>query len=368
MNQKIYNLEPEDQLIVDRYILRKGGSPAWKTVQKSQTEQCIGMIGKPLSEIAGDDIFTVRDLITGSKYKPNYQRQLVKALRNFFLWYGKQTGADFTDIEGIKLPKAQWKTKNPEDMLSPHDIETILKACKNQRDRCFIAMMWDGSNRSIELLSLNWEDLKSDQYGYYFKTSAKTGKERQIRLTISIPYIDEWKRYYPGETAGDNPVFVTIHKVKGEYPRWNRIAAQATMKELKKDTGFKNLKLSIFRPSRITDDVKNGYDLAFVMKKNWGNLKTNMIDLYTNLDADFVDQETLRKAGMARIETLKEKDQHMIEVPVCARCGTMNTLGSSFCSKCSGALTDQAHEQVQSDEQRLFEQFKKFMAEQKLSP
>jgi hypothetical protein len=36
-----------------------------------------------------------------------------------------------------------------------------------------------------------------------------------------------------------------------------------------------------------------------------------------------------------------------------------------FCPKCGKGLTGEALEQVQTDEQRLFEEFKKFMADQK---
>lgn len=349
MLKRKYPLSKKDQVVLDRFILRTGGTPAWRTVQASLIEQCLGIIGKPLPEITTDDLLKVRDTVTASDYRPNYQRRLILSLRRFFLWYGKGAGLDLEEIKSIKLPKGQWKTKKPEDMLTPADVETVLKAVKNARDRAFLAMLWDGSNRPVELLTLNWEDIGADQYGYFFKTSAKTGKERHIRLTISIPYLEAWKRDYPGEPAGQNPVFVTVHKVNGKNIRWTRDAASALMKELRRATGMKKLKLSIFRPSRITHDVKAGYDMPYIMKKNWGSLKTNMIDLYTNIDSDYVDQVALRQAGMARVEEMKDKEQYKLEVPECPGCHTLNVMGSQFCSRCLTPLTPGAV----SQEERL---------------
>jgi integrase len=365
MAQKRYTQSPADNTQVDRYVIRAGGTDAWKGSHKSLIEQVIGMIDKPLSNIIVDDVFSIRDKILNSKYRDNYKRRLIFAMKKFFIWYGKQNGIDVHELETIKIPPGQWKTKSPKDMLSTQDIETILKACRNTRDRCFVAMLWDGSNRPIELLRLKWEDIIQDEYGYSFKTDAKTKKERHIRLTMSIPYLDEWRRNYPGEATGSNPVFVTIRKVgaKKEYRQWDIDAAQFMILNLKKETGLKNLKPSMFRPSRITHDVKAGYDLPYIMKKNWGHLKSPMIDLYTNVDAAYIDQIALRQAGMTRQETMKEQEQHKIEPPVCKQCGTLNTLGSAFCSRCMSPLTEKAKKQVLTTEQMVAEMYQKFQDE-----
>jgi integrase len=348
MAQKRYTNTHGDNTQIDRYVIRAGGTDAWKGSHKSLIEQVIGMINKPLSGITVDDIFKIRDKILNSKYRDNYKRRLIFAMKKFFIWYGKQHKIDFTELETIKIPPGQWKTKTPGDMLSTENIETILKACRNTRDRCFVAMLWDGSNRPIELLRLTWQDILQDEYGYSFTTDAKTKKERHIRLTMSIPYLDEWRRNYPGEAKGGKPVFITIRKVgpDKEYRQWDIDAAQFMIKTLREATGLKNLKPSMFRPSRITHDVKAGYDLPYIMKKNWGHLKTPMIDLYTNIDASYIDQVALRQAGMTRRETVKEQEQHKIEPPVCKQCGSLNTLGSQFCSRCQSPLTEEAQTKI----------------------
>jgi hypothetical protein len=100
------------------------------------------------------------------------------------------------------------------------------------------------------------------------------------------------------------------------------------IKLLRRNTGIRKLKAIIFRPSKITHDVASGVELPYIMKNNWGLLRTKMIDVYTNLDAGYMDEIALRNAGMERKTDLKDKKQYKIEPPVCPICHKVNLLGS----------------------------------------
>ena len=105
---------------------------------------------------------------------------------------------DLSEIESVKLPEPQWKTKQPSDMLTIEEVTTIIQSARTDRDKAFLAVLYDGSNRPVELLRLKWGDIKADEFGYYFVTDAKTRKERHIRLTTqSIPYLDQWRAAHP---------------------------------------------------------------------------------------------------------------------------------------------------------------------------
>ena len=365
MAKRMFTTNPDDLLLIRQYILEKGGSEPWRAAQTSLIELVIGYIGKPINEITIVDLHTLRDRIKGIgknplNHKPNYQRRLTFAMRSFMIWYlteQEQTDAIkkfIAKTEAIELPNAQWKCKNDTEMLTGKDIETAIKAATNDRDRLLLAMLWDGSNRPVELLSLTWDDLRSDEYGYWFSTSAKTGIARRIRLTqISIAYIDRWRSVYPGKPEGKNPVFVTLRKMGGQYKKMNMDACQEMFLLLRKKTGLVNLKPGNIRPSKITADVASGLDLAFIQKKNWGHLKSKMIDKYTNLGDEYVDQTQLRAAGMLRKQVMKETGTYNIEPPECPKCQTINTLGSQFCSCCTTPLTERAQQRITVIEKSL---------------
>ena len=74
-------------------------------------------------------------------------------------------------------------------------------------------MLYDGSLRPVDLRKLAWEDVTFDEYGALIRTSAKTGKERVIRLTFRTPYFAQWKTDYSLEKLQVLiPVFVS-HRI-----------------------------------------------------------------------------------------------------------------------------------------------------------
>jgi integrase/ribosomal protein L37AE/L43A len=354
MPQRKYALKPSEQDIINEYVLRIGGSPESREVHRSLLELVIGDMNTPIRKVTDIDVLQERDRIMQSKYSTEYKRKLIFNLRRFFLWYWEKNGISKNDISGVVLPKPEWKSKTADDMVTPEQIETVLKACHNARDRCFIAMLWDGSNRPVELLLLSWKDLKVDEHGYSFTTAAKTGMKRHIRLTTSQPYIESWKREYPGDACGDNPVFVSLRRITGVHKAWTMDSVQEMFSSMREETGIKAFKPGSIRPSRITDDVKNNYPESYLKMKNWGNLKSPMLDKYTNLRPDYVDGIALEKAGIKRDATTQVK-RYKIEVPTCPSCQTLNVPGSMFCAKCHAPMTGAAKKKYEDLESSVSE-------------
>jgi len=99
-------------------------------------------------------------------------------------------------------------------MLTPEEVSLIIQTARSPRDKALLAMLYDGSNRPIELLRLKWSDIHYDEFGAYFITDAKTNKERRIRLTnISLGYLEQWKKKHPDPIL-DQYVFCTINESK----------------------------------------------------------------------------------------------------------------------------------------------------------
>jgi len=324
---------------------------------RSNLQRFSSILNKDITTCSTKDILSCFKKIRESKqFKPNYKRQLISAGRGFAQWVGKTNKKiDIEEINLVKLPAPQWKTKKPEDMLTIEEVSKVIKSARSARDKALLSMLYDGSNRPIEVLRLRWADLIPDEYGYYFITDAKTRKERHIRLTNqSIPYLDQWRAEHP-DPSPDQYVFCTINAIEKGIRPMSIDNLQRMIKLLKKWTGITKLKASIFRPTKITHDVASGVELPYIMKKNWGSLRTKMIDVYTNLDAGYMDEVALRNAGMERKTELKEKKIYKLEPPVCPVCHKVNLLGSKYCSECLTPLTEEAKLKVQniSDQLRI---------------
>lgn len=359
------------QQLIDDYMDWKHGkktiSPEWDTNTRNLIHQFLSYMKAPADEATTDHITkAIGSIRKNKKFKQNYQRQIISIGKSFGIWLARSNkNIDANEIKEIELPSTQWKTKKPEDMLTPEEVSITIQTARNPRDKALLATLYDGSNRPIELLRLKWSDINYDEFGAYFITDAKTEKERRIRLTnISLGYLDQWKQKHP-DPSPDQYVFCTINKSKeGKGIRPVSIDnLQRLVKIIKRDTGIKKLKPSIFRPTRITHDVSAGYELPYIMKKNWGHLRTKMIDVYTNLDAAYLDDVALRHAGMNRTAEMKKQNFYKVVPPVCPACQTVNLIGSHFCAKCMTPLTETARVSRESTMDQLIKLLKELPAE-----
>lgn len=312
-------------------------TPEWEDNLRKALTQFVSHSKKNPEQWTQKDVDAIFSSIRACDYKQNYRRTLIGHGKAFCKFLAKTNkNVDVAEINSIKTPPVQWKTKKPSDMLSPEEVEAAIKAARNARDRAFIAMLFDSSCRPVEILNLTWNELTSDKYGYAFVTDKKTGKERHIRLTsVSLPYLEQLRMEHPNPT-GDTPVFVC--KKAGSVKGFTMKNVQRFMADIRKRTGNKKIKPSIFRPSRITLDVKaHGDKLPYIMKKNWGSLKTKMIDVYTNLEEDYMDETALRMAGVER-KSAEKAVAPKVEMPKCSHCGSVNPFGAKFCRVCNKSM------------------------------
>jgi|GEM_PF-1062035 integrase len=348
------NLSKEEALlmreIVDEYNATIGSSPEWLKNKYHLLFRTIQILhsstGKGLIEITTPDVIRAVAAMRTAEYSDNYRRQMISAFKWVSKWLAER-GHDIKieKVDKIKLPRPQWKTKTPEDMLTQDEVYQAIDACQNPRDACLVAMLFDASCRSIELLSLTWGSVNFDPRGAKFSTNRKTGYKRDIRLTFSVPYLVKWKDQYPGEPTGNNPVFVTWYKMDGRTRNreMTKDALDRVMIRLRERTGNQKLKPGIFRPSKISADVADGYDLPYVMLKNWGNLKTGMIDLYTNISSDYIDRQALEMAGLEKaLVKEKRKDLGKLKPIECPFCEFINVPTAQFCIECGQPITPEA--------------------------
>jgi integrase/recombinase XerD len=333
----------------------EGITPGWRNSLQAVLRRIASYSRKPPADWDTDEVLKITTGIRKSAYSANYKRNLVRHLKPFVLWLAKSNTKISTEaIRAIRIPDAVWKTKKPEDMLTVDEVTAVIKAGNNPRDRCLMAMLYDTSCRPVEILSLKWSDLERDEHGVFFSTRAKTGKERRIRLTnISLPLLNEWQNLHP-EVKPHAYVFRPgVFKGKEKNRPMTKSGFDNLIEHIRHRTGITKLKPGIMRSVRITHDVRAGYPTQYIMLKNWGSLKTKMLDLYANPGKDYIDQTALRQAGMVRVAESKNKETYKLEVPVCPACDTVNLVGSMWCSHCQGPLTPEAKGTIESTRERI---------------
>jgi integrase len=357
------------EAIIDQYLethdSKVDSTPGWGVALRSMLRKSVSYSDQDPGEWDTNEVLKIASKIRKSKDKQNYKRNLITHLKAFVLWLAKtNTAIDKDEVKSIKIPDGVWKTKKPSDMLSPDEVTAVIKGAGSPRDRCLWAMLYDSSCRTKAIRELKWGDLNRDEYGVWFLADEKTGIERRIRLTnISLPLLNEWENLC-SDTSPDAYIFRPAPY--GDLPV-NRPLGRNDLYQLavgvRNRTGITKFKANILRPTRITHDVLSGVPHAYVMRKNWGTLKTKMLDVYTHVDDDYMDQTALRQAGMTRVTEAKATENYKLEPPTCPRCSVVNVVGSKWCSHCQGPLTKDAQLQQTSSMDKIIELLKQLPVE-----
>ncbi|MGB7787850.1 tyrosine-type recombinase/integrase [Methanoregula sp.] len=225
-------------------------------------------------------------------------------------------------------------TKTAEMMLDEDEVRAMINACMSSRDRALIATLYEGGFRIEEIGTLTWSQVKIDDYGIIINVDKKTERPRYVRLVAATPYFIQWRNDYPYAIASDGLVFTSRKNLPLRYEgialQLKKIAARAGLK--------KRITPHLFRHSRITTMVQQGYNETIIKKVMWGNLHTGMFETYCHLSDTDVDNEILAKQGIKRKD---EKKQRAMEPRQCPYCSSVNAPTDQFCSVCFKPLTEE---------------------------
>jgi integrase len=218
----------------------------------------------------------------------------------------------------------------------------MLRACRTPRDRAFVSVLYESAGRVAEVCRLRWKDVAFDQYSTkLYLDDTKTGRYRFVRLTLSTMALTALQNSYRGDASGESYVFTMRGKHSREPMTYNAVAS--LLCRVSKEAGVeKRVHPHLFRKTRITHMISQGYNTSVVMKAAWGTTDSHQMKTYLQLAEQDIDGEFLRKAGVA-VED--EGNARRLEVK-CPRCHTVNPPDNDCCGKCGMPLTADAEERI----------------------
>lgn len=274
----------------------------------------------------------------GGTLSQDTQRDYITFLKRFYLWMIEEGYIDLPadKIAKIKVPAAKRMTKTAEQMLTEDEIRAMIHSCTSStatRDRALISVLYESAMRIHEVAALKWSDVKFDTHFVRLNTAGKTGIPRYVPLTASRGYLAEWRSAYPGEASGANFVFVTAREKPLTYNYTKnllqRIAERAGIQ--------KHVTPHLFRHSRITNMIRQGFGESTVKMVAWGSLTSEQLARYTHLVNADIDAEFARHAGIDLTETQTAAEP--LANRICARCHAVNQPDRNFCGVCGHPLT-----------------------------
>jgi len=129
------------------------------------------------------------------------------------LWKWMNSGEDPEETKWIRRSRTSYTKLLPHSLLTPEDIRRMIAACRNERDRAFIAVLWETGARIGELIDLQVGDIEESLIGKHAVVSGKTGS-RRLLLLESGTHLDAWLAVHPNPTL-DAPLWSRVDMKQG---------------------------------------------------------------------------------------------------------------------------------------------------------
>ena len=243
------------------------------------------------------------------------------------------------------------------DILDKEEIEEIIEACQNDRDRAMFKVLYEAGLRAGELMKLRVGDVSFVHSGVKLNVRGKTGN-RKLLVVESERYLRNWLSKHPFSDQRNAPLWVKVdgnnidektHEdmaLNYDYMRINlkRKAVDAEVRVKRRDNGKKTSEVypHLFRHSRATHLATELTEAA--MKEYFGWTQgSDMPQTYIHLSGRDIDNEIKQMYGLEEETEDKKKE--------CGRCMKKYEGDEKFCPRCGTPFSQENAKRVQKVEE-----------------
>jgi len=158
---------------------------------KGKIVQIADILNKPLDSLELEDVREFLALINQSSLAIATKNDTKKTLKRFLKWKYKNWSSKFADLKDVKLNSKEGRKITKEDLLTPKEMDLIVKNVDSLKYKTILLLMQETANRPEEVLKLRWKDINFDK-GEVKLDSAKTGEFRNIPIYKVLEHL---KRY-----------------------------------------------------------------------------------------------------------------------------------------------------------------------------
>lgn len=281
-----------------------GSKGTLMTAQNSIT-LLFDVLEKPLSEFKREDINHFVGLVNNSGKTKAGRKHIFYMVKKFLAMHSKTKPL-------IELIKNKRETGNgsrikKSDLITPDELEALLRAASNLRDKALLTMLYESAARPDELLGLKWKDItiNDDEVAELSLFSGKKKETRNILVKDCVLHLQRWKREYSYSDLKPSD-YVFIGKTR-EKP----LTSAGLLKLVKSIThkaGIqKNIYPYLFRHTRLTfmrQKLKQPHYVQFA-----GHTERQSAT-YTHLDVEDLKEAILKEIYPTEELTPKQKEDY----------------------------------------------------------
>ena len=281
---------------------------------------------KPIDTCSADDLRAyIIQYMKNFRIKYNRETQetniniIYSVMKKYYCFMGKPDA-----VSWIKTKKIM-KKLNPDKLLTPSEIQNMLRVWDNSRDKAMLAIAYESGMRLGELLSLRVEDVRIKDGEFKVRIpdnyegegiNSKTGS-RTLVLIESLPYIEK---------------YLNVHDGGKRLFNIQRTRSSQILDDMAAKAGItKNVYWHLLRHTRATEMAKLGMqETAMKIRFGWQE-DSSMIKRYTSLTDSDADDAYRNALGLG----IKKTDITINPIAKrCSKCGKLIENGE-YCPQCS---------------------------------
>ncbi len=251
-------------------------------------------LGKPLVQATKRDLIDlkankIRKLKSGAHY--------LVLMRMFYRAAGRK---DLLEDKGLLSMKQRTERLRPDEILTPKEVEAMVRAADTNRDKALIGLLWDCGVRIHEALALRLRDIRVKTedgrtlYVVWFGKVKVSGQEHVGYVMDTASFMRTWLDTHP-EKAADSPLFVTY---TGQ-PLGRKRAHEIVRGAAKRAGVEKRVYPHLFRHSRATYLLRQGLREIDVQRLLGWAPGSQMLRRYAHLATADTERAYLKAQGIA---------------------------------------------------------------------
>ena len=281
---------------------------------------------KDFDQATIDDLKALVRIIDDKDYAAWTKVTYKVVLKRFYKWLKGNNEEYPAEIKWLKVARgtADNQMLSQNDLISEEEVQKVIEAASNPRDKAFLATLAESGCRIGELGNLCINNIALDKNGAVLTVTGKTGS-RRIRIIQSVPHLATWLNCHPLRTNPDAPVWVNLclpHKHMG-YAGFCRI-----VRETFELAGIKKrCNPHLFRHSRASTMANHLTEFQMNHYFGWEQ-GSNMPSTYVHLSGKDLDGAILKMNGLDPDAPIAFKPRK------CLLCAAINAPDSAYCGKC----------------------------------
>lgn len=213
-------------------------------------------------------------------------------IKSFFKWI---YNSDFypPNVRWIKTSVKSKDNKLPTDLLTKDEINSMVEAADNPRDKALVLLLYESACRAGEIANLRLKDITFDEYGAVIIVNGKTGM-RRVRLIDYVQDLILWIENHPSKNDREAPLFVSFSsRTFGKGLESGAFGSLIT--DLAKKAGIKKrVHPHLFRHTRLTELAKDFTESELKVIAGWTGSST-MAGIYVHLSGGDIEKKMLEK-------------------------------------------------------------------------